>query len=156
MALYLNIGDNLNKPVSLVKLLGVFIDGNLSFNKHVSTVCVKAAWQKYALRRIVKYIWDECHLNIYQTFKFSNVNYFDTVWHFCSNRSTHKIEKVYKNVLRVTINLYTPSYSDILQVVKRPTLYISRTKIIAHETFKSVKGLHPEYMNFLFSFSTTP
>ena len=103
-----------------------------------------------------KYIWDECHLNIYQTFKFSNVNYFDTVWHFRSNRSTHKIEKVYKNALRVTINLYTPSYSDMLQVVKRPTLYISRTKIIAHETFKSVKGLHPEYMNFLFSFSTTP
>ena len=33
----LNIGDELIKPVSLVKLLGDFIDDNLSFNEHVST-----------------------------------------------------------------------------------------------------------------------
>ena len=33
---YFNIGDELNKPVPLVKLLVVFIDGNLSFNDHVS------------------------------------------------------------------------------------------------------------------------
>ena len=32
----LNIGDELIKPVSLVKLLGVLIDANLSFNEHVS------------------------------------------------------------------------------------------------------------------------
>ena len=29
---YLNIGDELIKPVSLVKVLGVLIDDNLSFN----------------------------------------------------------------------------------------------------------------------------
>ena len=33
----LDIGDELIKPVSLVKLLAVFIDDNLSFNEHVST-----------------------------------------------------------------------------------------------------------------------
>ena len=32
---YLNIGDELINPVSLVKLLGVLIDDNLSFNEHV-------------------------------------------------------------------------------------------------------------------------
>ena len=32
----LNIGDELIKPVSLVKLLGVLVDDNLSFNEHVS------------------------------------------------------------------------------------------------------------------------
>ena len=38
----------------------------------------------------------------------------------------------------------------MLEVVKRPTLYISRIKNIAIETFKSVKGLNPEYMGPLF------
>ena len=47
-------------------------------------------------------------------------------------------------------------YSDMLEVVKRPTLYISRIKNIAIETFKSVKGLNPKYMGSLFSSSTTP
>ena len=153
---YLNIGDELIKPVSLVKLLGVLIDDNLSFNEHVSKLCVKAARQTNALRRIVKYIPNECRLNIYQAFISSNFNYWDIVWHFCSNRSTYKIEKVHKNALRVTLNNYTSSYSDMLEVVKRPTLYTSRIKNIAIETFKSVKGLNPEYMGYLFSFSTTP
>ena len=84
---------------------------------------------------------------------------FQLLWYcvvFCSNRSTYKIEKVHKNALRVTLNDYTSSYSDMLEVVKRPTLYISRIKNIAIETFKSVKGLNPKYMRFLFSFSTTP
>ena len=61
---YLNIGDELIKPVSLVELLGVLIDDNLRFNEHVSKVCVKAARQTNALRRIVKYIPNDCRLNI--------------------------------------------------------------------------------------------
>ena len=152
----LNIGDELIKPVSLVKLLGVLIDYNLSFNEHVSKLCVKAARQTNALRRIVKYIPNECRLKIYQAFISLNFNYCDVVWPFCSNRSTYKIEKVHKNALRVTLNDYMSSYLDMLEVVKRPTLYISRIINIAIETFKSVKGLNPKHMGSLFSFSTTP
>ena len=151
-----NIGDELIRPVSLVKLLGVLIDDNLSFNEHVSKLCVKAARQTNELRRIVKYIPNECRLNIYQAFISSNFNYCDIVWYFCSNRSTYKIEKVNKNALRVTLHNYTSSYSDMLEVVKRPTLYISRIKYIAIEALKSVEGLNPKYMRSLFSFSTTP
>ena len=52
----LNIGDELIQPMSLVKLLGVLIDDNLSFNENVFNLCVKAARQTNALRRIVKCI----------------------------------------------------------------------------------------------------
>ena len=62
---YLNIGDELIRPVSLVKLLGVLIGDNLSFNEHVSKLCVKTARQTNVLRGIVKYIANECRLNIY-------------------------------------------------------------------------------------------
>ena len=78
------------------------------------------------------------------------------MWHFCINRSTYKIEKVHKNALRVTLNDYTSSYSDMLEVVKRPTLYIPRIKNIEFEILKGVKGLNHKYMRSLFSFSTTP
>ena len=145
-------------PYKLLNLI-IFINisYNLSFNEHVSKSWAKAAArQTNALRRIVKYIPNERRLNIYQAFISTNFNYCDIVWHFCSNRSTYKIEKVHKNALRVTLNDYTSSYSDMLEVVKRPTLYISRIKDIAIETFKSVKGLNPKYMRSLFSFSTTP
>ena len=84
----------------------------------------KTAQQTYALRRIINYIPNESRLNIYQAFISSTFNYCDIVWHFGSNHSTYKIEKVHKNALRVTLNNYTSSYSDMLEVVKRPTLYI--------------------------------
>ena len=48
----LNIGDELIKPVSLVKLLGVLIDDKLSFNEHVSKLCIKAARQTNALSQM--------------------------------------------------------------------------------------------------------
>ena len=47
---YLDFGDELIKPVSLV---GVLVDQNL--NDHVSNLCVKAARQTNALHRIAKY-----------------------------------------------------------------------------------------------------
>ena len=55
---------------------------------------------------------------------------------FGSNRRTYKIEKVRKNALRMTLNDYTSSYSDMLEVVRRPTLYMSRIKNIAIEIFQ--------------------
>ena len=91
----LNIGDELIKPLSHGKLLGVLIDKNLSFIEHVSKLCVKAARQTDALRRIVKCIPNECRLNIYQAFISSNFKYCDIARHFCSNRSTYKIGKVH-------------------------------------------------------------
>jgi len=83
-----NIGNEVVKSVPSVKLLGVTIDDKLSFDDHVSKLCVKAARQTNALRRIVKYISQESRLNIYNAFISSNFQYCNIVWHFCSNRST--------------------------------------------------------------------
>ena len=92
----------------------------------------------------MKYIPNECRLNIYQAFISSNFNYCDIVWHFCSNLSTYKIEMVHKNALRVTLNDYTSSYSDMLEVVKTPMLHISIIKNIAIEILKVLKD---EFIN---------
>ena len=43
------------------------------------------------------------------------------------------------------LNDYTSSYSDMLEVVKRSMLCVSRFKNRAIETFKNVKGLNPKY-----------
>ena len=93
---------------------------------------------------------------------------FQLLWYcvvFFVNRSTNKIEKVHKNALRLTLNDFTPSYSVMLEVVKRPTLYISRIENTANDFFffffwggggGGGEGSNPTYMRSLFSFSTTP
>ena len=71
----LNISGQTIKPTSCVKLLGLFIGDQLSFDKHVSELCMRVARQTNALRRIVKYLTPECKIITNTAFIASNFNY---------------------------------------------------------------------------------
>ena len=43
---------------------------------------------------------------------------------FCSNRSQNKLENVHKQVLMVVLNDYSSSYSNPLDKVSKPILYV--------------------------------
>ena len=137
-----------------VKLLGV--NDKLCFDDHISRLSTRAARQTNALCRILKYVPLDCRINIYNAFIASNFNYCKTVWHFCSNRSAYKIEKVSKKALRVTLNDYESPYMTLLKNVSRPSLYAGRLKSIVLETYKCVKTHNPAYLNDLFCPSPTP
>ena len=57
-----------------------------------------------------------------------------------------KLEKVHKQALRVFLNDYTSSYSDLLTKMARPTLYVTRLKAIATEAYKSYANENPAYV----------
>ena len=137
------------KPVSSVKLLGVKIDARLTFDDHISALCAKASYQINALRPIVKYLTPENRMSIYNAFIASNFNYCNTVWHFCSNRSLYKLEKLHKQALRLVLNDYSSSYRKLLEKVSKPTLYVSRLKAIAIEAYKCKANENPDYINVM-------
>ena len=137
------------KPLPCVKLLGVQIDERLSFDEHVSSICNRVLQQINALRRISKYLTLQNRMSIYNTFLTSNFSYCNIVWHFCSNRSMYKLEKVHKQALRVVLNDYTSSYRVLLDTVSKPTLYVSRLKSIAIEAYKCYVNENPEYINVM-------
>ena len=78
-----------------------------------------------------------------------NFNHCNTVWHFCSNRSLYKLEKVHKQALRVVLNDYSSSYRNLLNKVSKPTLYVSRLKAIAIEAYKCKANEDPDYINVM-------
>ena len=51
-----NIGNNLLESENEQVLLGVMIDSNLSFEKHINNLCKKASQKLNALARISGYI----------------------------------------------------------------------------------------------------
>ena len=89
---------------SCVKLLGVFIDCELTFSEHVNYICKRTSRQLNAIRRISKYLKRDCLIKLFHAFVSSNFNYCPTTWHFTSKSSTMKIEKVHKAALRVVYN----------------------------------------------------
>ena len=128
------------KPLPCVKFLGVQIDERLSFDEHVSS---------NALRRISKYLTLENRMSIYNALLTSNFSYCNMVWHFCSNRSMYKFEKVQQQALRVVLNEYTSPYRVLLDTVSKPTLYVSRLKSIAIEAYKCYDNEIPVYINVM-------
>ena len=104
----LNISGQTIKPTSCVKLLGVFIDDQLSLDKYVSELCIRAARQTNALGRIVKYLSPECRITMYTAFIASNFNYCNIVWYFCGHTNSLKIEKVHKKSLNVVLSFPLP------------------------------------------------
>ena len=152
----LNISGQTIKPTSCVKLLGLFIDDQLTFDKHVSELCMRVTRQTNALRRIVKYLTPECKIIMYTAFIASNFNYCHIVWHFCGLTNSLKIEKLHKKSLNVVLNDYLSPYHVLLQKVKRPTMYVSRMKAIGFDVFKCLHNCSPSYITDMFRISATP
>ena len=99
----LNISDTEIKREDSVKLLGVTFDYMLNFDLHISNICKKAARQIKVLSRLNKYLSLETKILIYKSFIRSDFNFCPFVWHFCSNTSSDKMEKLHYRALRLVL-----------------------------------------------------
>ena len=132
-----------------VKLLGVTIDYELNFDKHISEICKKSAGQLNVLKRIGRYLNKLGRLTIYYSFILSNFNYCPVTWHFCSEKNTKKMEKIQERALRFIYNDYVLNYEELLEKSKMPSLKVRRLRSIAIETFKIIHKESPIYLHDL-------
>ena len=70
----------------LEKLLGVLIDSNLNFEKHVSNICKKAANKLFALSRMSTYLGTDKLRLLMGAFVTSLFQYCPLVWMFHSRK----------------------------------------------------------------------
>ena len=75
-----------------VKLLGIEIDNKILFDKHIASLCKKAANQLRPICRLQNQMGKKEKIVI-NSCVHSNLNYCPLVWHFCSKKSMRKIEK---------------------------------------------------------------
>ena len=138
------------KSEDSVKLLGIQLDYKLNFDPHISALCKKAATQLNVLKRLRAYVGFDARKVLVQSFVYSNFNYCPLVWHFCSAKSMHKIEKVQERALRFLHNDHASSYNDLLLKSQRCTMHVHRLRAISIEIFKTLNGLNPSFMKDIF------
>ena len=73
-----------------VKLPGLEIDNQLSFNQLISKLCSKAAMQLNAIRRLAKFMGNKGKTAMINSFVYSNFNYPPLVCYFCSCEFSQK------------------------------------------------------------------
>ena len=125
-----------------IKLVGVHIDNQLNFNKHIQEICIKAGRQLNALKRLSQKLTTDSKLCIFRSFILSHFNYCPIVWHICSKYNTVKLDKIQERGLRFVYNDYSSSYEILLSKAGLCTLEIGRLRAIAVEMFKAMNGLY--------------
>jgi len=139
-----------------VELLGLTIDDRLTFEEHISTLCKRASLQLNAISRLQKYMNQKEKEAIINSFIYSNFNYCPLVWHFCSCKSSHKIEQIQKRCLRIILNDNESDYETLLEKSNKETMTVKRMRTIATEIFKTINDLNPKFMKEIFIKKVNP
>ncbi len=97
------------------KLLGVVIDDQLNFDKHINNICRKAANKLSALARISKYMDPEKLKCLMKTFVMSQFQYFPLVWMCHSRGLNQKINKIHERALRIAYKDFDSDFEELLR-----------------------------------------
>ena len=132
-------------------MLEVTINKKLNFEEHISELCEKASMQLNVISLLQRFMSKEQQEALINSFIFSNFNYCPLVWHFCSCRSSQKIEKIKVCCLRIIYNYYSSDYQTLLKLSQKPSMEIKRLASLILEIFKTINDLNPSSMKSLFS-----
>ena len=138
-----NLDGNVVCSEQSVKLLGMHVDKNLTFEYQINEICKKAARQINALQRLSTYLNTESKMKIFNSFIQSNFQYCSVLYSHCSNKLIKKMEKLQERALRFVFNDFDSPYPQLLDKASKPSLITSRIKQTAEQVFKIKNGLAP-------------
>jgi hypothetical protein len=140
-----------------VKLLGVQFDQDLSFDKHIQSICSKAGAQLNVMSRLRHLLDSASKLAIVRSFVTSHFKYCPLIWHFCSSHNKLKIERILRRSLRLAMTDYSSSYEDLLVKAGMCTLEVGRQRTLLVEIFKAHHFQDgPQFISKLFITNRNP
>ena len=97
----------------------------LTFNKHIANLCKKTASQLNVLKRL-------------------------SIWHFCSESNTAKVEKIQERALRLVHDDHISDYPTLLGTSAIDPLKTKRIKTLATEIYKAINSINSNYKKEIF------
>ena len=147
--LNITLNDYSLKQVESVKYLGVHIDGQLSWNPHVSSLCKTVNNKLFVLRKLRPILPPEALETIYHACIEPLLDYCDTVWDVCGLTGMRKAQSLQNMAARIITGNF--NFIDVrgLDLVKRlgwQTLKERRNYHTAILMFKCINGMAPNYL----------
>ena len=136
------------------KLLGVFIDNNLSWSTHIENTLKKCNTLLYLLGRIKQYLSIPVRKIFFNAYILPHLDYCCTIWGNSSADSMDSLIKFQKRAARLILDkdLETPS-AELFAELKWLT-FPERVKFQkAVMMFKTMNNLNPPYIKNLFKFT---
>ena len=145
------IGNTQIIETHLVKLLGIKIDSELTFNKHMEIVCKKASQKLNALSRLCALIPFHKRKMLMNAFFDSQFTYSPLVCMFHSRQVNTKINNLHYRALRMVYLDETSSFEELLRKDGSVRIHHRNLQFLAVEMFKVIKGMAPAFMNDIFA-----
>ena len=148
----ISIDDRTIKRVDHTKSLGLTIDAQLSWSKHVDEICKKASSAIGALKRVRPSIPTDVAVQIYNVLILPHFDYCSPVWDCMSGYLSDKLQKLQNRAARViTQSPFETSSNLLLAMLKWEKLSLRRKKQKALIMYKTLNELAPDYLQCLFT-----
>ena len=148
----ISIDDRTIKRVDHTKSLGLTIDAQLSWSKHVDEISKKVSSAIGALKRIRPFIPTDVAVQIYNALILPHFDYCSPVWDGMSGCLCDKLQKLQNRAARViTQSPFDTSSNLLLAMLKWEKLSLRRKKQKALIMYKTLNELAPDYLQCLFT-----
>ena len=146
----LNIENIIIENSDIQKLLGIMIDNEFKFEKHVEYLCKKSSQKLHALARISKCISLRQRRIIMKSFIISQFGCCSIVWMFHSKRLNRRINNIDERSLRLVYQDYNSSFEELLHKDNSMSAHERNTQTLAVEVFRVKIGIVPKMMQEIF------
>ena len=141
----LNIEGKIIKRVDHAKSLGLYIDKNLSWSKHIEEISKKISSGIGALKRIRPFISQNIAVQIYKALIEPHFECCSPVWHGINNKLSDKLQKLQNRAARaITQSNFDTSSSYLRNLPGWDDLSTRRDKQLSIAMFKTLNGFFPK------------
>ena len=146
-AMYASVGDALLWEEDSVKLLGLLIDSDLTFDGHVKMICIKASQKLNAIQRLAKFLSKSKRIILLRTFFESQFSYCPLIWMFCSRKLNNRINRLHERSLRIAYSDFESNFEELLKKDNTVTIHERNLRVLAIEMYKISFNLSPSFIN---------
>ena len=129
------------------KFLGVTVDSNFTFEKHINELCKKDNQKLHALARCAKYMSTEKRRTLLKAFVVSQFNYCPLVWMFHTKELNNRINSLHEKALRLIYQNRNLSFDELLKLDKSVSIHYRNLQYLLTEIYEVKMGLSPPIMN---------
>ena len=143
----LHVGDDTIDPSVTVRNLGTILDNSISMDAHINQVCKAAFYHIHNIRRVSKYLSQECLKTLIHAFVTSRLDYCNSLLYGLPKYQISKLQRVQNTAARLITN--TRKYDHITPALYSlhwlPVFYRIHFKILII-TFKAIYNIAPSYI----------
>ena len=140
------------KNIDNDKVLGVYIDNNLTWSIDTQFIAKEISSNFWLLSRLKDYLSIEHRVQFYKTYIQPHIDYCSTVWKGTAHSNHDRIQRLQKHAVKIILDY---EYSDIacsmndlriLNIYER--IFLRKAQFM----YKSSKSITPSYINAIFTF----